>query len=310
MTCLQKLRTELSALALETPVIAASGAWPVDPKLWPKESLKGLGAVCSKGITRKSREGNSGIRIWETPCGLMNSIGLQNSGIEHFAIAELPALLETGFPLIVNLAPQEKGDEEAFFEALQPYAPRIAAIELNLSCPNVEHGGMESGKNPKSTAMAVKKTRLLWDKPLWVKLSPQASDIAAVAKAAEAEGADVLTVANTWLAMAMDIEAMRPVFDRNTAGLSGPAIFPLALRCVWELAGAVSVPIVASGGVTGWDSALAMLLAGASAVQLGSGLFSNLRLPADICSGLARWMDSKGFGSISEVIGQGRKGEQ
>jgi dihydroorotate dehydrogenase (NAD+) catalytic subunit len=306
MTC-PELPARIGDLILASPVIAASGVWPLDPDLWPKESLAGLGAVCSKGLTQEPRQGNPGLRLWETPCGLLNSIGLQNDGLDHFLEHDLDRLIQEGPPVVVNLAPHAPEEFEAMFGRLNEAAERIAAVELNVSCPNVSAGGMAWGRHPGGAALATRLARRSFSGRLWVKLTPQAADLAEVARAVEAEGADAVVVANTWLGLAMDVERRRPVFDRAVAGLSGPAVFPLALRCVWEVRGAVKVPVVGCGGVSGWAEAAAMILAGAAAVEVGTGLLTDLNLPGKIVTGLADYLARQGLGSLAELQGAGRR---
>lgn len=301
------LSLSLSGLELATPLIAASGVWPLSPGLWPRESLAGLGAVCSKGLTLKPRQGNPGVRLWETPSGLLNSIGLQNPGLEHFLDQDLPQMAQAGLPLILNLAPESREEIERMLDLLNRRADRIGAVELNLSCPNVSRGGMAWGISAQGVARATSLARAVWQGKLWIKLTPQAPDIGAAARAAEKAGGDAVVVANTWLGMAMDLDRARPAFERVTAGLSGPAIFPLTLRLVWEAAQEVEIPVVASGGVSSWEEAGAMILAGASAVEVGTGLLKDLELPTKICQGLDRYIKKLNFKSVSELKGKGRE---
>jgi dihydroorotate dehydrogenase (NAD+) catalytic subunit len=300
------LNLDLNGLELATPLIAASGVWPLSPKLWPRESLSGLGAVCSKGLTLEPRSGNPGVRLWETPSGLLNSIGLQNPGLENFIDQDLTQLAQAGLPIIINLAPESEGEIGRMLTLLAGRADRIGAVELNLSCPNVSRGGMAWGISPRGVTRAASLARAAWPGRLWIKLTPQAPDMAESARAAAEAGADAVVVANTWLGMAMDLERARPAFDRVLAGLSGPAIFPLALRLVWEASEEVEVPVVASGGVCSWEDAAAMILAGASAVEVGTGLLNDLILPEKICRGLDGYIKKLKYNSISELKGKAR----
>ena len=297
----------LGKTSFSTPLLAASGVWPLERELWPPQALEGLGGICSKGITLLPRKGNAGTRLAETPAGLLNSIGLQNPGMEAFARTYLPELSREELPLVINVAPESEKDFEGLFNPLQTGASRIAAVELNLSCPNVDAGGMSWGKDPDGVALATRLARSCWKGPLWIKLTPQASDLPAVARAAEYSGANALVVGNTWLGMAMDLQKKRPVFERVVAGLSGPAIFPLALQTLWSVAGTVGIPVIGCGGVSCWEHAVAMILAGAGAVQIGSGLLRNLSLPREIASGLREYMARENFGSLAEMVGAGRK---
>ncbi len=301
------LEISLGKTLFATPVMAASGVWPLERRLWPAQALEGLGGICSKGITLLPREGNPGTRLAETPAGLLNSIGLQNPGMEVFEATYLPELLRGNLPLAVNVAPQSEEEFQELFEPLKPWASRIAAVELNLSCPNVKAGGMSWGRDPDGVALATRLARSCWQGNLWIKLTPQAPDLPAVARAAEYSGADALVVGNTWLGMAMDLQKKRPVFERVVAGLSGPAIFPLALQTVWSVAGTVDIPVIGCGGVQSWEHAAAMILAGARAVQVGSGFLRNLSLPKEISEGLRAYMLREKFGSLGEMVGAGRK---
>ncbi|HPJ26069.1 MAG TPA: dihydroorotate dehydrogenase [Synergistaceae bacterium] len=301
------LEISLGKTLFSSPLFAASGVWPLEPELWPSQALEGLGGICSKGITLLPREGNPGVRLAETPSGLLNSIGLQNPGMAAFVETSLPRMVREPLPLVVNVAPQSEEDFEGLFEPLRAWESRIAAVELNLSCPNVKAGGMSWGKDPDGVALATRLARSLWKGALWIKLTPQAPDLCAVARGAEYSGADALVVGNTWLGMAMDLQKKRPVFERVVAGLSGPAIFPLALQTVWSVAGTVDIPVIGCGGVQSWEHAAAMILAGARAVQVGSGLLHSLSLPGEIASGLREYMVREKFGSLAEMTGAGRK---
>ncbi|HON33545.1 MAG TPA: dihydroorotate dehydrogenase [Synergistales bacterium] len=300
------LRTEIGGVSLETPVIVASGVWPMDPALWPGGSLDGVGAVCSKGLTLEPRDGNPGCRIVESYSGVLNSIGLQNSGVEHFVAEELPALSQTGRPIIVNIAFETLADLEEALGVLKRSASKISALELNVSCPNVSRGGMTWGIHPDSLESAVTAARRAWDGILWVKLSPQAPSVGEFAELSQGCGAEAVVVGNTWLGTAIDNERERPFFENVFAGLSGPAVFPLALRAVWEAAGAVEIPVIGCGGVSRPQDALSMILAGASAVEVGTALFVDSRLPASTCRELERHLVMKGLSSVGELVGRAR----
>lgn len=302
-----ELKTRVGNLELSGPLIAASGVWPMEPELWPREALTGLAAYCSKGLTRHPQAGNPGIRLWETPAGMLNSIGLQNKGVRHFAEVILPRLKETGLPLVVNLAPHSSDEIPDLLAPLVDVQDSIAVLELNISCPNVSAGGMAWGKTTAGAREAVEPVRELWPGELWVKLTPQAADPALVAQTCREYGADGLVVANTWLGMAMNLKTGKPAMERVVAGLSGPAIFPLTLRCVWEVCGAVEIPVVGCGGVSSWEDAAAMILAGASAIQIGTGLMTDLNLPARICRGLSEYLKKNSYSSLDQMIGAGRE---
>ena len=308
---MNSLRADLSiavgGLNLETPVVIASGVWPYDPVLWSPERLEGVGALCTKAVSLQPREGNRGVRVWETPCGMLNSIGLQNSGVRGFLKNALPVVRNSGRPFLVNIVMESAQEVRENLALLRDAPEGIEAVELNISCPNADCDGMAWGISPESAARAVAIARSEWKGPLWVKLTPQAPDLPAVAKAAESEGADALVCGNTWLGMAMDLKRKRPAFQRVTAGLSGPAVFPLALRTVWQVCGAVSIPVVGCGGVSRWEDAAAMILAGAAAVEVGSALFADFDLPRKITEGLAGYMAEAGAAGLADLVGLGRK---
>lgn len=308
---MNSLRADLSiavgGLNLETPLVIASGVWPYDPALWSPERLEGVGALCTKAVSLQPREGNRGVRVWETPCGMLNSIGLQNSGVRGFLKNALPVVRNSGRPFLVNLVMESAQEVRENLALLRDAPEGIEAVELNISCPNADCDGMAWGISPESAARAVAIARSEWKGPLWVKLTPQAPDLPAVAKAAESEGADALVCGNTWLGMAMDLKRTRPAFQRVTAGLSGPAVFPLALRTVWQVCGAVSIPVVGCGGVSRWEDAAAMILAGASAVEVGSALFTDFDLPRKITEGLAGYLAEEGLADLAGLVGLGRK---
>ncbi|MDD2452819.1 MAG: dihydroorotate dehydrogenase [Aminobacteriaceae bacterium] len=297
----------VGGLCLGSPVVIASGVWPYEPALWEQGRLEGVGGLCTKAVSLDPREGNRGVRVWETPCGMLNSIGLQNSGVRSFLKDSLPIVRKSGLPFLVNLVMESEREVRESLSILREAVEAIPAVELNISCPNVDGDGMAWGISPESTAKAVSIVRSEWSGPLWVKLTPQSPDFQGVAKAAEGEGADALVCGNTWLGMAMDVKKKRPVFQRVVAGLSGPAVFPLALRTVWQAAGAVSIPIVGCGGVASWEDAAAMVLAGASAVEVGSGMFTDFDLPRKITDGLAHFAAVERMKSFRELVGLGRK---
>jgi len=302
-------RTEMSVsvggLNLGSPVIIASGVWPYEAELWSSERLEGVGALCTKAVSLNKRAGNKGVRVWETPCGMLNSIGLQNAGVRSFLDDYLPLVRGANRPFLVNLVMESEREVRESVAALAE-VPGIPAIELNISCPNVDGDGMAWGISPESAAKAVRIARSEWKGALWVKLTPQSPDLAGVAKAAEAEGADAIVCGNTWLGMAMDIKKKRPAFQRVVAGLSGPAVFPLALRTVWQVCGAVKLPVIGCGGVASWEDAASMLLAGASAVEVGSALFTDFDLPRKIVAGLSAYLAEQNIDNVSGLTGMGR----
>ena len=290
----------IGGVRLKNPVIAASGTFGYGAEYQAITDVSALGGICTKGLTLAPREGNAGRRLHETPAGLMNSIGLENPGIPAFLAQELPRMLGLGPAVIVNLA----GDSlDSYAEGARLLDDSGAAmIELNISCPNVKAGGMAFGLDPEAAASVTGAVRrACGHTPLMVKLSPNAPDLAAVARACVSQGADALSLVNTFKAMAIDVEARRPVFENLSAGLSGPAIRPLALRMVWELGDTTTVPLVGLGGIGSGPDALEFFLAGASAIQVGSGLFPRPGLPVEIIKVLTDYMRRKGFSSLHEL---------
>ncbi len=302
-----RLETRVGTVVLRSPLIVASGTWPHQPNFWKDPLARGIGAACTKAITQSPREGNPGVRLWETPCGLLNSIGLQNPGVEHFLREELDAISTGDVKILANVAMETEEETGLVLDALAREQHRLAVVELNISCPNVDSGGMAWGCEPATASRAVRLAREHWDGPLWVKLTPQCTDIASVARSAEKSGADALVVANTWLGMAMDTRRERPVFSRKVAGLSGPSVFPLSLRLVWEVSSAVKLPVVGCGGISSSEDVLSMLLAGATAVEIGTYHFTNLGCFAAMGQGLLEHMGTKGYASLEEMIGKGKE---
>jgi dihydroorotate dehydrogenase (NAD+) catalytic subunit len=301
-----RLSVDIGGVSLQFPVVIASGVWPYDRELWAPSRLNGVGALCTKAVTFEPRSGNPGNRIWETSSGVLNSIGLQNDGVDLFVEKYLPVARSSGIPFVVNVAMERPEETELTLKKLNSLSDLIPGVELNISCPNVDGGGMSWGILPESAAEAVSLARRSWDGPLWVKLTPQSSCLEDVARAAESEGADALVVGNTWLGMAIDVQACRPVFERTRAGLSGPAVFPLALRTVWDVSSAVDIPVVGCGGVTSAEDCLAMMMAGASAVEVGTAMFVDLETPLKICEGLAAYLDKKDISRLDLLVGSAK----
>jgi len=294
------LSVTVAGVRLQNPVIAASGTFGYGREYARLIDVSLLGGICTKGLTLNPRPGNTGIRLWETPSGLLNSIGLENPGIAAFIEKELPFLRKLGPAVIANLSGSTV-EEYARGAALLNKSD-VDMIELNISCPNVKAGGMTFGLDPKAAASVTEPVRrALTGKPLMVKLSPNAYDLAAVANACVAAGADAVSLVNTFKAMAIDIQTRRPVFDNISAGLSGPAIKPIALRMVWELCDAVSVPVVGMGGIACADDALEFLMAGAAAVQIGSVTFSHPQTTIEVIEGINRYMINNGLSTISGI---------
>lgn len=294
-------------IALRSPLIIASGTWPHGPEYWRDPVTLGVGAACTKALTLLPREGNAGIRVWETPCGLLNSIGLQNPGLQDFLTTDLPALSAGDVEVVANVAMETEEETAKVLVDLSSGRNLLAAIELNISCPNVDGGGMAWGCDPVQATRAVRIARENWPGPLWVKLTPQCADISLVARAAQDAGADALVVANTWLGMAIDTSSESPVFARKFAGLSGPAVFPLSLRLVWEVSSAVGIPVIGCGGVSRVDDVISMMLAGASAVEVGTLHFTDLCCFSRLEKAFLEYLSAKGYASAMELIGRGKR---
>jgi dihydroorotate dehydrogenase (NAD+) catalytic subunit len=285
-------------------VIAASGTFGYGKEYAGLLDIASLGGICTKGLTLYPRPGNSGVRLHETSAGLMNSIGLENPGIPDFIDKELPALCSLGPVVIANLSGSTI--EEYTEGARLLDTASVDMVELNISCPNVKAGGMAFGLDAEAAASVTKPVRNALHKPLVVKLSPNVADIAAVARACVNAGADVLSLVNTFKAMAIDVARGRPVFDNVSAGLSGPAIKPLALRMVWELYNALAdckalVPIIGMGGIASAFDALEFLMAGAVAIQIGSATFSHPPVMTEIIAGIAEYMEQKGIKHVEAL---------
>ena len=299
------LSINIAGVRLKNPVIAASGTFGYGGEYGGIIDVSRLGGICTKGLTLNPRPGNRGIRVWETPSGLLNSIGLENPGINAFIENELPRLRELGPVVIANLSGAATEEYVSGAELLGRSAVDI--IELNISCPNVKAGGMAFGLDPRIAAALVAEVRqACGGKPLMAKLSPNAADVAAVALACVRAGADALSLVNTFKAMAIDVKSRRPVFENTSAGLSGPAIKPVALRMVWELYDALkeaglNVPIVGLGGIACAEDALEFLMAGAAAIQVGSATFAHPGAMLDIINGIEDYMRETGISNIDEI---------
>lgn len=299
------LSVTVAGMELKNPVMPASGCFGWGEEYARFFDLTDMGALVGKAVTPRPRPGNAGVRIVETPSGMLNAIGLQNPGPEAFLRDVLPRVRELGIPIWVNVSAN----------ALQEYVdlcglissqPGVSAIELNLSCPNVGRGHAEFCVTPEAVMETVSACRPVCRTPLIPKLSPNTTDITALARAAEAAGADALSMINTFVGMVIDIDKRRPVLGNRTGGMSGPAVRPIAVRMVYEVAGAVSIPIIGIGGISTWRDALEFLMAGATAVQVGTASFFNPRAIPEVIQGLETWMVDHGVANIREVIGAAR----
>lgn len=286
-------RTEinLAGIKLKNPIIMASGTYGYGEEFKNFYDPKILGGISSKGITRHPKKGNEGIRIWETPSGILNSIGLENPGVEEFVKEKIFSMQDLGTEIFVNLGGNTIEEYVESTKILNDYD--FAAIELNISCPNVKEGGMAFGMDKDSAARVVREVMKVTNKKVFVKLSPNAGDIVGIAKAVEAEGATGLSLINTILGMAIDLNREEIVFNNTYAGLSGPAVKPIALRILHQVAKAVDIPIIGMGGITSYKDVLEFLMAGATAVEVGTYNFMNPNAGAEIISDLEKYLEEK-----------------
>ncbi|WP_428559617.1 MAG: dihydroorotate dehydrogenase [Solidesulfovibrio sp. DCME] len=293
----------LAGLALKNPVLTASGTFGYGLEFAPYGDLRNLGGIVVKGLSLKPRLGNPMPRIAETPCGMLNAIGLQNCGVATFLRDKLPRLPHDATPIVANLYACD-ADEFAELAGVLAAAPGVAALEVNISCPNVKAGGIAFGQDP---AMAGRLTEAVkkraGDTPVWVKLSPNVTDIVAIARAAVLGGADALTCINTLTGMAVDIRSRKPRLANVIGGLSGPAIKPVALRCVWQVCQAVSAPVIAVGGISSAEDVLEFILVGAHAVQIGTANFMRPDMAFHIAARLPELMAELGIESLDAYRG-------
>lgn len=295
------LTTDLGKLSLKNPVLTASGTFGYGEEVSHLVDVAQLGGIVCKTITRQPRAGNAPPRTCEAASGMLNAIGLQNVGLEAFIAKKWPYLRELQTAVIVNVA-GETVEDFAYLCRTLSEIEGVAGIELNISCPNVAHG-LDFATDPALTEDVVAHARKATSLPLFAKLSPNVTDIAKIAVAAEAGGADALTVCNTFVGMAINVNTRKPRISNITAGLSGPAVRPLALRAVWKCAGAVKIPIIGVGGIECARDALEFLIAGASAVQVGTATFARPDAGLEIVRGISEYLDKAGAGSVSEIVG-------
>ena len=295
------LAVNLGGLAMKNPVTTASGTFAAGMEYSDFVDVSALGAVTTKGVSLSGWEGNASPRIAEVPSGMLNSIGLQNPGIAHLKSEELPWLREQGATTIVNVSGHSFDEYVQVIEALED-AP-VDAYEVNISCPNVDAGGMTLGTHVPSVEKVVSLCREATSRPLIVKLTPNVTDITEIARAAEASGADAISLINTLLGMAIDVKRRRPVLARVVGGFSGPAVKPVALRMVWQCSKAVSVPILGMGGVTTGTDAVEFMLAGATAVAVGTANFMNPQATVDVIDGIIDYCEEQGVNDVNDLIG-------
>ncbi len=295
------LKTEFLGVQMKNPVIAASGTFGFGREYEEYFDPSILGGISSKGLTLEPSRGNTGIRVWETPMGMLNSIGLENPGVEHFVSHEALEMRKLGCAVIANLGGHSEEDYVTGAEMLN--GCDIDILELNISCPNVKSGGMAFGTDPDQAADITAKVKAVTRHPLMVKLTPNAGDIVAVARACEEAGADGLSLINTVLGMAIDVRAEKAVFNNVYAGLSGPAIMPIALRMVHQVAHAVSIPVSGLGGISTAEDARAFIMAGASTVQVGATTFRDPMAMVNIIKGLEEYAEKKSLKNIHDIRG-------
>ncbi len=296
------LTTRLGSLTLKNPVTVASGTFGVGRDFAQFIDLNRLGAITSKGVSGDPWPGNAIPRIAETPSGMLNSIGLQNPGVENFCVEELPWVAQFDVPLIVNVSGHSVEEYVRVIQRLE-LEPSVTAYEINISCPNVDAGGMAFGVDPRLAASVVSACKAITARDCYVKLSPNVTDIVQIAIACVDAGATALSLINTVLGMAIDVRTRRPVLARKVGGLSGPAIKPIALRMVYEVAHAVDVPIIGMGGISCAEDAIEFLLAGASVVAVGTGNFIDPTMTIQIIEGIERYCYEEGIMQIEQLVG-------
>jgi len=297
------LSIDLAGLHLNNPIIAASGTFGYGEEFERFTELRRIGGICVKGTSAQPIDGNLPPRLFPTASGMLNSIGLENVGVDAFIRDKMPFLRNAGCAVFVNVFGFNEDEYAEVVDKLNA-CEGIAAYELNISCPNTKHGGMVFGQSPQLTHELTKMLKARSRRPVIVKLSPNVTDITELARSAEDGGADALTVANTFLGMAIDTDTFRPRIQTITGGLSGPAIRPITLRMVYQCSQAVKIPIIGLGGITKTEDAVEYLLAGAAAVQVGTANFYNPKAPLDILRGLDKFLQSKRLKSVSDLVGK------
>ena len=297
-----ELKVNIGGLTLKNPVITASGTFGYGLEFADLVDLNRLGGIIVKGTTLRPREGNDYPRMVETAQGMLNCVGLQNKGVDYFCSQIYPKIKDIDTRMIVNVAgssPEEYAECAARINDLE----NIPAIELNISCPNVREGGMAFGVTCSGAASVVKAVRKAYQKTLIVKLSPNVTDISEIARCVEAEGADSVSLINTLMGMAIDIERRRPLLSIGTGGLSGPAVKPVALRMVWQVAKAVNIPVIGLGGIMTAEDAIEFLMAGASAIEVGTANFINPQISEQLVSGIEAWLYAHHCATVSDIVG-------
>ena len=299
---MDKLKVNIGNLHLKNPVMTASGTFGYGKEYSDFMDLGRIGGVFVKGTTIREMQGNDYPRMAETPSGMLNAVGLQNKGVDYFVSNIYPEIKDFDTNIIVNVSGSTIED---YVECSQKLVAleKIPAIELNISCPNVKEGGMAFGTSACSAADVTKAVREVWNKTLIVKLSPNVTDITEIAKAVEGEGADAVSLINTLLGMAVDINKRRPVLSTVTGGLSGPCVKPIALRMVWQTYNAVKIPVIGMGGISSWQDAIEFILAGSSAIQIGTHNFIDPTISVKVVDGIKEYLDKNNINSITDLIG-------
>ncbi len=298
---MSRLTTEFAGVTFKNPVVMASGTFGFGREYNELFPIEKLGGISSKGLTLHARGGNEGIRIWETPSGIMNSVGLENPGVEGFIQKDLDWVNSLDLVNLVNVGGHSMEDYIEAVERLN--REQLDILELNISCPNVKQGGMNFGVKTDMAQEVVRTIRKVCKHKMVVKLSPNAENIVDLAKACEAEGADGVSLVNTFLGLAIDIKKRQPVFNNGYAGLSGPAIKPIALRMVNQVCKAVDIPVMGMGGISTWQDAVEFIMAGATVVQIGTATFMKPDKALDVIAGMERYCEENGLRNISEVRG-------
>ena len=296
------LNIDINGLSLKNPVLTASGTFGYGTEFQDFIDLERLGGFIVKGTTLKHREGNPCPRMAETPSGMLNAVGLQNKGVDYFIEHIYPTIKDVNTNILVNVSGSTIADYVATAEKINAL-DRIPAIELNISCPNVKEGGMAFGTSCISASEVVKEVRKVYKKHLMVKLSPNVTSIQEIALAVEGAGADSVSLINTLMGMAVNVKTRKPVLSTITGGLSGPCVKPVALRMVWQVAKAVKIPVVGLGGISCANDAIEFLLAGASAIQIGTANFIDPTVTIKVIDGINDYLDQNGFTSVKEIIG-------
>ena len=297
------LTTKIAGLTMKNPVMTASGTFGYGVEFADFVNLENIGGIIVKGTTLHPREGNDYPRMVETASGMLNCVGLQNKGVDYFCEHIYPEIKDIRTNMIVNVSGSSPEDYAACAARVNELE-NIPAIELNISCPNVKQGGMAFGVTTEGASAVVKAVRKVYNKTLIVKLSPNVTSIADIALAVQDAGADAVSLINTLMGMVIDIEKRKPVLSIATGGMSGPAVKPVAVRCVWQVAKAVSIPVVGLGGIMNAHDAIEFFLAGASAIEIGTANFIDPAVTVKVANGINEWLEQHGCKSVSEIVGQ------